>query len=112
MNDDIYIRKILAENMNSNYRVRSVINPELAAHVNVDIMEFTKRDMVSNLAKAIIHRNNHSIREIKHYPEYYGKTYEANIWNFTQDDLVALIRQAFNDGVTVGKTENSSEKAQ
>lgn len=103
--EDIYIRKTLANHISSSYRVRAVLDPGMVAAAGFDMYTYTKKSLASNLAMAIIDSNNYPVREIKNHPEYIGITYEAQLWNFNQEDLIALIKQAFNDGVEVGKME-------
>ena len=103
--DDIYIRKILANKISSSYRVRAVIDPVMATDSKFDMVGYAKKSMVNSLANSIIESNNYIVREMKNSPEYIGVTYEAELWNFTKEDLIEIIREAFNDGIKVGKME-------
>ena len=105
MNGDIYIRKTLAKHKRSNYKVKAVVDPLLEKETNFDIVGYTKTRLTTALAHAIIHSDNYSVIRTVESPEFIGITYGASLWNFTQDEVVALIREAFNDGVEVGKME-------
>lgn len=105
MNGDIYIRKTLAKHKMSNYKIKAVVDPALTAETNFDVVKYTKIKLVTALADAIIHSDNYSVIRQVESPEFIGITYGASLWNFTQDEVVALIREAFNDGVAVGKME-------